>query len=196
VPEKKKTTPITGCHCRQGTLPVPVVFFETYLKFTYLYITLQKGKINQKHTPLLYKELKTLSLFQSSLSGFFNSLKRRCKMPIKNSSTVVQHSSKVVQKFHITRHAWNQFRRRYRNLYGTYPAFNTLIQLLHQAKRETHQHKATRWHAFCRQIVHGQAQYLVANGWRFIVSPNGVVITVERVNPSENYVNYQKEEVI
>lgn len=46
--------------------------------------------------------------------------------------------------------------------------------------------KAARLHFLKRKIIRGNARYLVAEGWRFVVR-QGRLVTVERVKPHENY---------
>jgi hypothetical protein len=46
--------------------------------------------------------------------------------------------------------------------------------------------RVTRLHFLKRRMLRGNARYLVAEGWRFVVR-QGRLVTVERIKPHENY---------
>lgn len=52
--------------------------------------------------------------------------------------------------------------------------------------------RSTRLHFLKRNILRGKARYLVAAGWRFVVSRQWSLITVERIKPHENYVHGER----
>jgi hypothetical protein len=62
-----------------------------------------------------------------------------------------------------------------------------LRQLLSTACPETRpKSRAVRLHFLKRKTLRGNALYLVAGGWRFVVR-QGRLVTVERIQPHENY---------
>lgn len=65
-----------------------------------------------------------------------------------------------------------------------------LRKLITQARPERRSNRrSTRLHLLKRNILRGKTRYLVAAGWRFVVSMRWVLITVERVKPDENYLH-------
>lgn len=88
--------------------------------------------------------------------------------------------------YRITKHAMERFVERATTL-GVKADLKELYRLLKNAKTEK-PNRTTKWELFKRQITHGKARILTNRGWRFIVCPRtNTVITVERINPAENY---------
>ncbi|MDA8104521.1 MAG: hypothetical protein M0Z71_03990 [Nitrospiraceae bacterium] len=85
----------------------------------------------------------------------------------------------------ITDHATARFLERCRYLHIKGDAAE-LRYLLSTARREGRpKNRTSRLHFLKREIFRGKTLYLVADGWRFVVSGR-MLITVERVKPHEN----------
>ncbi|MGB9808401.1 MAG: hypothetical protein ACPLSJ_07590 [Thermosulfidibacteraceae bacterium] len=87
----------------------------------------------------------------------------------------------------LTKHAKEQFVRRYKALFGVEPSDKELNRVLERAFPEKPRNKSTRWHLFKRQVTKGKCKtYITKDGWRLVVVPPQVVVTIERVKPEEN----------
>jgi len=89
-------------------------------------------------------------------------------------------------QYRFARHAVTQWGRLAACL-GVDNSIEELEKIFRQAKPEKPDCRSTRWNIFVRQILHGETEYRVAKGWRFVVD-GSTVVTVERVRPHENYI--------
>lgn len=85
-----------------------------------------------------------------------------------------------MEKVAVSVHAWEQFVSRYRKLHGTEPscAMAELVRLLRNAEEDR-----LGGGEVLRIIDNGMtpALYFRAEGWRFVVSEDGNLVTVERI---------------
>ncbi len=86
----------------------------------------------------------------------------------------------------FTNHAIEQYTARLSRLGATVPKNpeKTLRKLLLRATDES----MNNWHVVKRLIKHDYkiVKYKIVEGWRFVIAEDGVVITVERVDPAQN----------
>jgi hypothetical protein len=61
-----------------------------------------------------------------------------------------------------------------------------LEETLARAKPEIPTNRSTQWNLFIRMMRRGETDYMIADGWRFVVVGEDLV-TVERVRPHENF---------
>lgn len=86
----------------------------------------------------------------------------------------------------FTKHALERWERR-AELLGLDGSYDALHRTFSEAVPERARLRAVRWHLLKRSIVHRKpSRYLVADGWRFVVS-EGACVNVERVLPHENF---------
>src|SRR5208282_42768 len=99
----------------------------------------------------------------------------------------------TMKSIRITDHAVARFLERCRYLHLKGDAAG-LRHLLSTARREERPNNRTsRMHFLKREILRGKALYLVAEGWRLVVSGR-MLITVERVKPHENHTTRGRRE--
>ncbi len=85
----------------------------------------------------------------------------------------------------FTKHAREQFLMTSEAL-GLKTSPDEIEKVFKKATPEKILDSSVRFNLFKRSIVHGDAKYYVADGWRFVVAGDKVV-TVERIRPHENH---------
>ena len=92
-------------------------------------------------------------------------------------------------KLKITQHALKRFRERYSKLYPNrrIDLLTELQRILRNLKPEKPRDRRARWELFKRSILHGKSKTYVTNdGWRVVVVRGNTIVTIERVDVSEN----------
>lgn len=85
----------------------------------------------------------------------------------------------------FVRHARDRWQHR-AGILGLDDSIEALRSTFRKAVPERPRNRAVRWNLFKRSVAHGAANYLVSDGWRFVVV-DGRCVNVERILPHENF---------
>lgn len=89
-------------------------------------------------------------------------------------------------KIRFSKHALDRWRSRALNL-GLNSSIKEMEKTFKKAVPERPINRTVRWNLFKRSIIHGKTNFLIARGWRFVITGDGMCVEVERIKPHENF---------